>query len=184
MDQPVAQTCVLCRSAAFLCRLGRGRRLREGLTHFLHRKDEARLRLWESAWPRQMAADSDQQRKGDQEFHRSCKPKPIASPRVILSQNQGQQSRYDEAQRRLPQVIAQRWCAGRPYYRQVFQDHGLSFLASLRRVFSASFTSSSVSFPDSIKCAITGCVRPPNSASRSSISLRCAASREIAAAKM
>ena len=63
-------------------------------------------------------------------------------------------------------------------FREVFD------LASFRIACSASFTSSRVSLPDSTSCAITGLVRPPNKASKSSMSFRPASSREIAAAKM
>ena len=49
---------------------------------------------------------------------------------------------------------------------------------------SASRTSSSVSVPDSTRCAMIGRLRPPNKANSSSISLRSAASRDTAASKM
>src|SRR5579885_3591391 len=79
---------------------------------------------------------------------------------------------------RQPEGIAKR-------RRPKFPNHcGFSFLSSFLSAFSASFTSSSVSFPDSIRCDITGCVRPPNSASKSSISRRCADCRDTTASKI
>ena len=62
--------------------------------------------------------------------------------------------------------------------------HDLSFLASFRSVRSASWTSSSVSLPASIRCATTGCVRPPKKPSNSSISRRCAVARVTCGSKM
>src|ERR1700719_1605382 len=93
------------------------------------------------------------------------------------TQSQGQQSRHGSKHRGLPEMTRQgsksRW------------DHGvLSFLASSRSIFSASFTSSKVSFPDLTKCAITGFARPPSKATSSSIRVPCASSREIVASKM
>src|SRR5262245_14397042 len=68
---------------------------------------------------------------------------------------------------------------------EIYGDHrGLSFLDSLRRVSSASLMSSSVSFPDSTRRAITGFGLPPKRLSSSSINRFWAASREIAASKM
>src|SRR5258707_10979055 len=64
-------------------------------------------------------------------------------------------------------------------------DHcALSFLEDCRSAFSASFTSSKVSSPDSTRCAITSLARPPNTASSSSTKRRCASLREITASKM
>src|SRR4029077_14169099 len=64
------------------------------------------------------------------------------------------------------------------------QHHVRSFLASFLSVRSASCTSSSVSFPASIKCATTGCVRPPKKLRNSSINRRCAVDPEICGSKM
>src|SRR5215472_16122998 len=51
----------------------------------------------------------------------------------------------------------------RNHFRPSFPDD--CGLAGLRIASSASFTSSSVSLPDSTRCAITSLVRPPNRAS-------------------
>src|SRR5208282_656357 len=132
-----------------------------------------------------MASNADKQSKGDLELDGGCQPEPIASPCAVVSQNQCQQSSRHGEESRLPQVVAKCRCDSFPGVSQRVRDHfDLSFLSSFRRIFSASFTSSSVSLPESIRCAITGCVLPPNSASRSSISFRCAAMRETAASKM
>src|ERR1700730_940154 len=103
---------------------------------------------------------------------------------MVVAQKKRQQSCGDGEKSGLPHVIAQRRCDGFAHLGGRVRDHfDLSFLPSVRRIFSAPFTSSRVSLPDSMRCAMTGCVLPPNNASRSSTNLRCAASRETAASK-
>src|SRR6516162_9708169 len=157
----------------------RRHRLRKRSPHLFHR--ERQLVAWSrrASSPRQQAAERDQRRKRDKKLRRRREPQPITCPRVILPQSQRQQSRRGRKQRRLPQVIPQSGPKLYPQRAHIRPHQGyFSFFSSFRTSFSASFTSSSVSFPDSIKCAITGCVLPPNSASKSSISFRCAASRD------
>src|SRR4029077_9447640 len=106
---------------------------------------------------------------------RQPEPKPHAS--LIAPHRESQQTRHGGEQRGLPEMTYQgskrRW------------DHvDFSFLASSRSIFSASFTSSRVSFPDFTKCAITGLARPPSKASSSSINVPWASSREIVATKI
>src|SRR5579885_1009851 len=121
---------------------------------------------------RKISAQRHNHRKRHQKLRGRAEPNPVAHSSEILSQRKCQQACSDGEHTRLPEMIRQ------------FRAHCAFSFSSLRSAFSASFTSSSVSLPDSISCAITGCVRPPNRPSSSSISLRWAALRETTASKM
>ena len=80
----------------------------------------------------------------------------------------------DDAKKKcgLPQVIAQLTYPTRPDWRKRFGGHSdLSFRCSFLSSRSASFTSSSFSFPDLTRCIMTNWERPPNIATSSSINL-------------
>ena len=164
---------------------GSHHRLREGPADLFYRVVKRSGRSGDRAAPCQVIPESDEPRERNQEFERRRQPQPVASPRVVLAKRQRQQRGHEGHQRRLPQVITERWCECLPQRRESIRDHReSSFLCKRRSIFSASFTSASVSLPDSMRWAMTGCVRPPNRPSRSSISLRWAALRETAASKM
>src|SRR5262245_30516409 len=136
-----------------------------------------------------MGSQRNQQGNGQQEFCGGDKPVNIAGLRMVFSQEKRQQPHGSSKHSGLPQMIGQ-WRSddgprGRREERDRKKGHeDLSFLASRRRAFSACLTSSKVSLPDSIKCAMTGCVWPPNRLRSSSINRRCAAWRETMASKM
>ena len=165
-------------------RRGRGRRaassgtergLRERLTH---RVDRERV-IGESAMarrpPEELTPERDQRGERHEKLHRRRQPEPVAHLGAVVSQRQ-RQERGDREQRA---STARDDCRSGS---RIHDRHAViatcPFSSSLRSVCSASCTSSSVSCPDSIRCAITGCVRPPKKLRRSSISRRWAALRE------
>src|SRR6185437_10874415 len=135
----------------------------------LHRRHECGSRCPR----RELLAQKDQRRQGHQKLHRRSEPHPVADTGTIASQYERKQPCGAKAQGRLPQMVE------RGEHHVDVPRFGLS-----RTIRSASWISSSVSLPVSIRVAISGSVRPPNISRKWWTRFRCAVLREIVASNM
>src|SRR5437764_8033474 len=133
-----------------------------------------------------MRAQTRKQRKWDDELERGQQPDRIAKACGVPPEGESEQPCGREDQCRLPKMVEKRsGPLGLPEFTESHDFLSLfASLESLRRSRSASLTSSSESFPDSIRWGITGWLRPPNIASMSSMRRRCADSREMPGANI
>ena len=103
-----------------------------------------------------MVAETHRQRERDKEFIRRAQPQPVADFCPILAEYNGKKPGCDCEQRRLPQIIRQF-----TYHFALPDLPAFCCTASPLTVFSSLRTSSSVIFPASASCAITGWACPP-----------------------
>ncbi len=139
-------------------RLRRGRRGGRG-------KRLNRIKVGRNAPLRRGPADMTAQRREQRERHEKLEgcsePDAVPDVRAGLPAQPRENCGKPDAQRGLPEMIDEQ----RAHF-------GFSARPALRSISSASFTSSSVRLPESMRCDSTGSERPPNTASNSSMRRR------------